>query len=34
MEYQIEVRDVEPLRVAYMKYRGSTAKANQVFPNV
>lgn len=34
MEYRVEIRDVEPVRVAYMKYRGNTAKANQVFPNV
>ena len=34
MEYQIEVREIEPVRVAFMKYRGIVAKANKVFPNV
>ena len=31
MEYQIEVREIEPVRVAFMKYRGIVAKANKVF---
>lgn len=22
MEYQIEIRDIEPMRVAYMRYKG------------
>ena len=34
MEYQIEVREIEPVRVVFMKYRGIVAKANKVFPNV
>lgn len=34
MKYQIEVREVEPVRVAYMKYKGIAAMANKVFPNV
>lgn len=34
MEYQIEVREIEPVRVAYMKYRGIASEANKVFPNV
>lgn len=34
MEYQIEIRDIEPIRVAYMKYKGIATEANKVFPNV
>lgn len=34
MDYQIEVRDIEPTRVAFMKYKGIATEANKVFPNV
>lgn len=34
MGYQIEIREVEPVRVAYMKYRGIVFEANKVFPKV
>lgn len=29
-----EIREIEPIRAAYMKYRGDVTKANNVFPNV
>lgn len=34
MEYQIEIREIEPMRIAYMKYKGIVTEANKVFPNV
>lgn len=34
MQYQIEIREIPPIRVAYTKYRGIAAEANKVFPNV
>ena len=34
MEYQIEIRDIEPIRVAFLRYKGIATKANKVFPNV
>lgn len=34
MDYQIKITDIEPIRVAYMKYRGIATEANKVFPNV
>lgn len=34
MNYQIQIKDIEPIRVAFMKYRGVVTKANKVFPNV
>jgi len=34
MQYQIEVREIEPIRVAFMKYRGIATEANKIFPNV
>lgn len=34
MEYEIEIREIEPIRVAYMKYRDFAPKANKVFPSV
>lgn len=34
MEYQIEIRDIEPIRVAYIPYKGIVTEANKVFPNV
>ena len=32
MEYQIEIREIEPVRVAYIKYKGFAPEANKVFP--
>ena len=34
MNYQIEIRDIEPIRVAYMRYEGVATEANKVFPKV
>lgn len=34
MEYQIEIRDIEPIRVAYLRYDGIATEANKVFPRV
>lgn len=34
MNNVIELRDIEPIRVAYMRYRGLVSEANKVFPNV
>lgn len=34
MDYQIETRDIEPIRVAFMRYKGIATEANKVFPNV
>ncbi len=34
MEYQIEIREIEPIRVASIKYKGFAPEANKVFPNV
>lgn len=34
MNYQIEIRDMEPIRVAFIKYKGIVTEANKVFPNV
>ncbi len=34
MNYQIEIREVEPVRVAFMKYKGFAPAANKVFSNV
>ena len=34
MDYQIEIKDIEPIRIAYMKYKGVVTEANKVFPNV
>lgn len=34
MQYQIEIREIESVRVAYMKYKGIATEANRVFPNV
>lgn len=31
MNYQIEIREVEPVRVAFMKYKGFAPAANKVF---
>jgi hypothetical protein len=34
VNYQIEIREVEPVRVAFMKYKGFAPAANKVFSNV
>jgi len=34
MNYEIEIRDIEPIRVAFIKYKGIATQANKVFPNV
>ncbi|WP_029452272.1 GyrI-like domain-containing protein [Clostridium algidicarnis] len=34
MEYKIEIRDIEPIRVAFLRYKGIATEANKVFPNV
>lgn len=34
MNYTVEIRNIEPIRVAYMKYKGIVTEANKVFPNV
>ena len=33
MNYQIELKDIEPIHVAYMKYVGVVTEANKVFPH-
>lgn len=34
MEYEVEIRDIEPVRVAYLQYKGIATEANKVFPSV
>lgn len=34
MNYEIEIREIEPIRVAYMDYKGIASEANKVFPKV
>lgn len=34
MNCKIEIREIEPIRVAYMPYRGIVSEANKAFPNV
>lgn len=34
MDYKIEIREIEPIRVAYLHYCGIAAEANKVFPKV
>lgn len=34
MDYKIEIKDIEPIRVAFMRYKGAIAGASRVFPNV
>lgn len=34
MNDQIEIRDIEPVRVAYMRYHGIASEANALFPHV
>lgn len=34
MEYQIEIRDLDPVRIAYMTFQGSVSEANTWMPKV
>lgn len=34
MDYTIEIRDIEPVRIAFMRYKGLAYEANKVFPSV
>lgn len=34
MNYTMEIKNVEPVRVAYMEYSGVVSEANNFFPNV
>lgn len=34
MNYQVEIREIEPVRVAYMIYKGQVTEANALFPAV
>ncbi|WP_346939944.1 GyrI-like domain-containing protein [uncultured Clostridium sp.] len=34
MEYKVEIREIEPIKIAFMKYKGVITEANKVFPNV
>lgn len=34
MSNMIEIRDIEPVRVAFMRYQGLACEANKVFPKV
>ena len=34
MNYKVEIKELEPIRVAFMKYNGIATEANKVFPNV
>lgn len=34
MNYEIEIKDVEPIRVAFLRYKGPVSEASKVFPNV
>lgn len=34
MNYEIEIRDIEPILVAYIRYQGIATEANKVFPRV
>lgn len=34
MGYKIEIRELEPIRVAYLRYCGIATQANKVFPKV
>lgn len=34
MDYKIEIKDIEPIRVAFMRYKGIVTEAPNVFPNV
>lgn len=34
MDYKIEIKDIEPVKVAYIRYKGPVNEASKVFPNV
>lgn len=34
MNYKIEIKDIEPIRVAFMGYKGTVSGASKVFPNL
>jgi len=34
MNYKIEIKDIEPIRVAFMGYKGAVSGASKVFPNL
>lgn len=34
MDYQVEIKNIEPIRVAFMRYKGVAAQAGKVMPNV
>lgn len=34
MNYKIEIKDIEPIRVATMRYQGPVTEVSKVFPNV
>jgi effector-binding domain-containing protein len=34
MDYSVEIRDIEPVRIAFTKYKGNVEGANKVFPSV
>lgn len=34
MNYEVEIKDIEPIRVAAMCYKGHVTEASKVFPNV
>lgn len=34
MKYNIKIKEIGPIRVAFIKYKGEILKANKVFPNV
>lgn len=34
MNFKVEIKELEPIRVAFMKYNGIATEANKVFPNV
>jgi effector-binding domain-containing protein len=34
MNYEIEIKAVEPIRAAVMRYKGVASEASKVFPNV
>ncbi|WP_312699492.1 GyrI-like domain-containing protein [Sedimentibacter sp.] len=34
MDYYIEIREIEPIRIAFIRYKGIVTEANKVFPNV
>ena len=34
MSYHMEIKEIEPIRIAFMRYKGLSDQANKVFPNV